>query len=122
MPIQESGEMYLETIYVLSQKKGKVRSIDICEELGCSKPSISRAVSILRNDGYINVDSSGFITLTDKGTAVALKIYERHTIITEFLISLGVEKDVASEDACRIEHVISNASFDAIKNVSKADK
>ena len=122
MPIQESGEMYLETIYVLSQKKGKVRSIDICEELGYSKPSISRAVSILRNDGYINVDSSGFVMLTDKGTAVALKIYERHTIITEFLISLGVEKDVASEDACRIEHVISNASFDAIKNVSKADK
>ena len=115
MPIQESGEMYLETIYVLLQKSGKVRSIDICEQMGYSKPSISRAIGILRDGGYIDVDRSGFITLTDDGKAVALKIYERHTIITRFLVALGVDPDTASEDACKMEHIISDSSFEAIK-------
>lgn len=119
MPIQESGEMYLETIYVLTNKSGRVRSIDICEEMGYSKPSVSRAVGILRKNNYITVDKSGYITLTETGKALAIKIYERHTTITEFLIYLGVEPDVASEDACKMEHVISDSSFKAIKNFSQ---
>ena len=115
MPIQESGEMYLETIYVLTQKSGKVRSIDICEQMGYSKPSISRAIGILRDGGYIEVDKSGYITLTNEGKSVALKIYERHTIIASVLCSLGVDSETAAEDACKIEHVISDTSFEAIK-------
>lgn len=119
MPIQESGEMYLETIYVLTQKSGRVRSIDICEQMGYSKPSISRAIGILRDGGYIEVDKSGYITLTDEGESVALKIYERHTIIASVLCSLGVDEDTAAEDACKIEHVISDASFEAIKRFAQ---
>ena len=119
MSIQESGEMYLETIHVLIKKNGRVRSIDVCEEMGYSKPSVSRAIGILRNDSYIEVDSKGYITLTDEGLALAEKIYERHTIITEFLRSIGVDEATACEDACKMEHIISDASFEAIKRHSQ---
>ncbi|MBQ1225602.1 MAG: metal-dependent transcriptional regulator [Clostridia bacterium] len=115
MHLQESGEMYLEAIHVLSGKLPAVRSIDISEHLGYSKPSVSRAVGLLKNGGYIVVDKDGFITLTADGKEVAEKIYERHTLLTNFLISLGVDEDTASEDACRLEHVISDKSFAAIK-------
>ena len=118
MPIQESGEMYLETIYVLLKKSGTVRSIDICEQMGYSKPSISRAIGILKKGGYITVDRSGFISLTPNGETLAKKIYERHTIITDFLVNLGVERERASEDACKMEHILSDDSFEAIKNFS----
>ena len=114
--MQESGEMYLENILILSRKKQNVRSIDICEHMGYSKPSVSRAVGLLRNGGYILVDHNGYITLTDKGRAIAEKIYERHNLLTEFLVRLGVDEKTAVEDACKIEHNISDASFEAIKN------
>ena len=116
MHIQESGEMYLETIHVLSKKHGAVRAIDIGEYMGYSKPSVSRAMSILKSGGYINVDKSGFITLTDSGLDVANKIYERHTLIAAFLTLIGVSPETVGEDACRIEHHISEESFEAIKN------
>lgn len=115
MRLQESGEMYLETILILSKEKNYVRSIDVCEYMGYSKPSISRAVSILRNNGYLDMDDKGYLTLTERGRAVAEKIYERHRVLTEVLQSVGVDSKSAAEDACRIEHVISDASFDAIK-------
>ena len=121
MPIQESGEMYIETIYVLTQSSDKVRSIDVCERMGYSKPSVSRAIGILKKNGYINVDASGYITLTDSGIAAAEKIYERHTILTQFLESLGVSPETASSDACKMEHIISEESFSAIKK-SVSDK
>ena len=119
MAIQESGEMYIETIYMLTQSSDKVRSIDVCDRIGYSKPSVSRAIGILKKDGYINVDQSGYITLTEKGVSVAEKIYERHTILSQFLESLGVPSDVAASDACKIEHTISDTSFESIKNFSK---
>jgi Mn-dependent DtxR family transcriptional regulator len=122
MPIQESGEMYLETILVLTRKNNFVRSIDICEYMGYSKPSVSRAIGILREAEYITVDKNGHIELTDSGRAVAEKIYERHTIFTRFLTILGVDPDVASEDACKIEHTISDESFDAIKRFVEENK
>lgn len=112
--IQESGEMYLETIYVLS-KKGPVRSTDVAEHMGYSKPSISRAVGLLKSSGYLIMDKEGYLTLTDTGLAIATKIYERHIFLSEFLVKLGVGKDVAAADACKIEHVISEESFEAIK-------
>ena len=115
MGLAESGEMYLETIYVLTRKSTSVRSVDVAESMGYSKPSVSRAIGILKAGEYINVDRSGFITLTDKGIATAEKLYERHTILTNLLISLGVDSDTATEDACKIEHVISEESFEAIK-------
>ena len=115
MPIQESGEMYIETIYVLTQSSDRVRSIDVCERMGYSKPSVSRAIGILKKNGYINVDASGYITLTDSGITAAERIYERHTILTQFLESLGVPHDIASSDACKMEHIISEESFSAIK-------
>ena len=115
MALQESGEMYLETIYVLSKANAHVRSIDISEHMGYSKPSVSRAVSILKQDGYILVDTDGFITLTDTGRAVAEKIFERHTLLSGILIKLGVSPEVAADDACKIEHAISDESFEAIK-------
>lgn len=115
MQLMESGEMYLETIHILLKNKGMVRSLDIAEYMGFSKPSVSRAVGILKNGEYIVVDRYGYITLTDLGKSVAEKIYERHTILTEVLVSLGVSEKSASEDACKIEHVISDESFDAIK-------
>lgn len=115
MRLQESGEMYLEAIQVLSIEKGDVRSIDISEHLGYSKPSVSRAVGLLKNGGYITVDKDGLITLTDAGREVAEKIYERHTLLTKFLTSIGVDEKTASEDACKLEHAISDTSFEAIK-------
>ncbi|MBQ6816662.1 MAG: metal-dependent transcriptional regulator [Clostridia bacterium] len=117
MILQESGEMYLETIYILLKQKGNIRSIDVCEHLGYSKPSVSRAVGLLKNGGYINVDKNGLLTLTPEGLTVANKIYERHTIISDFLVKIGVEQTIADEDACKIEHVISNEAFNAIKNL-----
>ncbi len=115
MNIHESGEMYLETIHVLQKKNGAVRSIDISEHMGYSKPSVSRAVGLLKNGGYICVDKDGYITLTEMGLAVAQKIYERHTVLSRMLIDLGVSEKVATEDACRLEHAISDESFEAIK-------
>lgn len=115
MAIQESGEMYLETIYVLNKKSGGVRSIDISEHMGYSKPSVSRAVGILKDGGYITIDQKGYIDLTEDGKELAMKIYERHTVLTKVLASLGVDEKIASEDACRIEHVISDDTFSAIK-------
>ena len=124
MHIQESGEMYLETILLLSKKSSLVRSIDVCEHMGYSKPSVSRAIGILREAEYITVDKNGHIELTDSGRAIAERIYERHTIFTRFLTILGVDPEVASEDACKIEHTISDESFGAIKRFvdSNGDK
>jgi len=122
MHIQESGEMYLETIHVLHKKNGQVRSIDISEHMGYSKPSVSRAVGLLKNGGYILVDKDGYITLTEAGLAVAQKIYERHTLLTELLVKLGVSKDTAVEDACKIEHAISDESCQAIKDFLDSNK
>ena len=120
MPIQESGEMYIETIYVLTKSNNKVRSIDVCERMGYSKPSVSRAIGILKRDGYITVDSNGYITLTESGIFAAERIYERHTILTQFLESLGVSHETAASDACKMEHTLSDESFFAIKkNVGK---
>ena len=118
MTLQESGQMYLETILILSQS-GAVRSIDVGEYMGYSKPSVSRAVGKLRSDGLIAIDENGFITLTDEGLAVAEKIYERHTILTDFIASLGVSRETASADACKIEHDISDETFEAIKKLGK---
>lgn len=115
MALKESGEMYLETIYVLNKKSDSVRSIDVCEYMGYSKPSVSRAVNLLKNSGFINISKEGFLTLTKNGEETAKKLFERHTIISEFLMSLGVDEETATEDACRIEHVISDESFEAIK-------
>ncbi|MBO5906667.1 MAG: metal-dependent transcriptional regulator [Clostridia bacterium] len=119
MQLQESGEMYLETILILTRKKPNVRSIDVCEHMGFSKPSVSRAISLLRSGGYVNMDSDGFLTLTDVGLEVAEKIYLRHELLTRFLISIGVSTDTASNDACKIEHCISDESFNAIKKYMK---
>lgn len=115
MILQESGEMYLETILVLSQKNALVRAIDVGEEMGFSRPSVSRAVHLLTEGGFIRVDASGGLTLTDAGLEVAKKIYERHTVLSKWLISLGVDEETATEDACKIEHDLSDASFSAIK-------
>lgn len=113
--IQESGEMYLENILVLKNKIGQVRAIDIVHMTGYSKPSISRALGLLKNDGMVTVDQNGYIELTESGHARAMKVYERHRILTRFFESIGVDSDTASEDACKIEHVISDATFDMIK-------
>ena len=117
--IHESAENYLETIYMLKAKKGNVRSIDIVNELEFTKPSVSIAMKNLRENGYITMDSDGLIVLTDKGTEIAEKMYERHTVISSWLIKLGVSEENAVEDACRIEHVISEESFEAIKRYVK---
>ena len=119
MRIQESGEMYLETILRLSQTSGHVRAIDVGEEMGYSKPSVSRAMSILKQGGYIVIEPDGSIVLTDTGREIAEKIYARHTLITNFLISIGVDKETATEDACKMEHGISDASFEAIKKLAE---
>ena len=119
MRIQESGEMYLETILRLSQTSGHVRAIDVGEEMGYSKPSVSRAMSLLKQGEYIVIDKDGAITLTDAGREIAEKIYARHTLITNFLISIGVDKETATEDACKMEHGISDASFEAIKKLAE---
>jgi Mn-dependent DtxR family transcriptional regulator len=115
LKIQESAENYLETILVLKNRKGEVRSIDIANELNFSKPSISNAMKQFREKGYIIVDETGYITLTDSGHEIAKNVYERHLMLTRFLMSLGVSEETAKEDACRIEHVISKESFNRIK-------
>lgn len=115
MTVRESGEMYLEAILVLAKKSGYVRSIDVSEYLGYSKPSVSRAMGILREGGYILMEKDGAITLTDSGKKLAETIYERHTVLSELLIRLGVDEKASTDDACRIEHVISDESFQAIK-------
>ena len=115
MAMQESGEMYLETIYVLSQQSSSVRSIDVAERMGFSKPSVSRAVGLLKKDGMLLMDESGYLKLTEAGTEKAKRIYERHTVLSKLLMNLGVDEETASEDACRIEHYISDTSFEAIK-------
>ena len=119
MALKPSGEMYLETIYVLCKDCSTVRSIDVAEHMRFSKPSVSRAVGLLKKDNYIVVDENGFITLTDAGHALAQKIYERHTLLTKVLTMLGVDEQTASEDACKIEHVISDKSFDTLKEFMK---
>ena len=116
MQLQESGEMYLETILILTRDKTNVRSIDVVEYRGFSKPSVSRAIGLLKNGGYVNVDADGYLSLTDEGREIAEKMYERHKLLSAFLVSLGVPEDIALEDACRIEHHISDESFEAIKN------
>ncbi len=119
MRLQESGEMYLETIYVLSRQNPGVRAIDVGEHMGYSKPSVSRAMSLLRQGGYITVDEGGFITLTEAGREIGEKIYERHTLLSAFLAHIGVDAETAAEDACRIEHAISDTSFEAIKRYAE---
>ena len=113
--LQESGEMYLENIFVLKREIGSVRSIDVVERMGFSKPSVSRAIGILKEGGFVTVDKNGYISLTDVGEELAIKIYERHNTLSALLIALGVSEEVALSDACRIEHHISDESFDAIK-------
>ena len=115
MRLQESGEMYLETIYVLSKTISGVHSIDISEHMGYSKPSVSRAVNLLKSGGYIAIDEDNHITLTETGLEIAEKIYNRHILLTKMLVSLGVDEKTASEDACRMEHTISDESFEAIR-------
>lgn len=115
MALQESGEMYLETIYVLSQEHPNVRAVDIGEELGYSRPFVSRAMHVLKDEGLVKTDDYGFVKLTEAGNVLAKRIYERHTVLTQVLLDLGVEEKIASEDACRLEHYISDETFDAIK-------
>ena len=115
MKIYESAENYLETIYVLHKKQGVVRSIDIATELSVSKPSVSVAMKNLRNNGLIEMDSDGHITLLEQGYQIAAKMYERHTLMTQWLVRLGVDPAIAAEDACKIEHVISESTFEALK-------
>ena len=116
MRIQESGEMYLETIFLLSQKNPRVRSVDVCSEMGYSKPSVSRAVSLLKDGGFITTDKDGYLSLTESGLLIAQKTYERHTLLANFLVALGVDAQTAIEDACRLEHAISDTSFHALKS------
>ena len=115
MHLRESGEMYLETIYILTKKNHDVRSLDVAEYMNFSKPSVSRAVGLLKQGEYITVDQEGYLHLTAMGEEIAAKIYERHMLLTEFLMRLGVDRETASADACKIEHDISDKSFEAIK-------
>ena len=119
MRLQESGEMYLETILILSQKLDHVRSLDVAEHMGFSKPSVSRAVGLLKNAGYILMDATGYLTLTESGRAIAEKIYERHTTLSRFFMAIGVDEKTALEDACKVEHYISDTTFDRIKAFAK---
>ena len=116
MNVHESGEMYLETIYVLSRKSSAVRGIDVGEYMGFSKPSVSRAIGLLKNKGLVMTDEQGFLKLTEEGEAKAKRIYERHTLLTKLFLDLGIDEATATEDACRVEHYISEATFQAIKN------
>ena len=122
MALQESGQMYLETILILTGRNANVRSVDICDYMSFSKPSVSRAVGILKKGGYINVSPDGYITLTDKGESEAKRMYDRHRVLSTFLVSLGVPEDIASADACKIEHHVSDTSFDAIKRHIEKNK
>ena len=116
MRLQESGEMYIETIYVLTKKRAFVRAIDVSEYMGYSKPSVSRAIGLLKNGGFITVNEDGHISLTPSGLDTAEKLYERHTLLSGFLMAMGVDPQTATDDACKIEHVISDTTFEAIKN------
>lgn len=122
MRLQESGEMYLETILILSQKLEHVRSLDVAEHMGFSKPSISRAVGLLKNAGYVLMDPTGYLTLTETGRTIAEKIYERHNTLSKFFMSIGVDEKTALEDACKVEHYISDATFDRIKAFAQEDR
>lgn len=122
MRLHESAEMYLETIYVLSKKGGSVRSIDVAEEMGYSKPSVSRAVGLLKSGGYLTVEGDGSLVLTDEGRAAAQRVFERHTVLSQFLSLIGVNEDIASEDACKMEHVISDETVFAIKKFIEEKK
>lgn len=115
MALLESGEMYLETLYILRQRSDSVRAVDICEYMSYSKPSVSRGLSILKKNGYVTADKGGFLSLTPTGFEIASKIYEKHKVISAILMALGVDEQTATKDACRIEHVISDKSFAAIK-------
>lgn len=115
MHLQESAEMYLETIYLLTRQRSRVRSVDVAEHMGFSKPSVSRAVGLLKQGGYISVDQDGFLSLTADGITVAERIFERHTVLSQLFVRLGVSEAVAAEDACKIEHIISDETFAAIK-------
>ena len=120
MRLHESGEMYLETILLLSKKNAAVRSIDVAEHMGFSKPSVSRAIGLLKNAGYVNVDKNGFLTLTESGAEIAGGIYEKHELLTSFFQKIGISPETAERDACRIEHIISDETFDCIKAHVKA--
>ena len=115
MALHESGQMYLETIFILLQKNQKIRSVDVGACLGYSRPSVSRAIGLLKKSEYIIVDSEGYITMTAKGEKFAKDLYERHTVLANMLMALGIDEETATEDACRIEHVISEKSFAAVK-------
>ncbi len=115
MSLKESGEMYLESIYVLCKSKNSVRSVDVAEHMNYSRASVSRGVGLLRKQGYLEMDADGFITLTAEGAEMAEKIFERHTVITNILIAMGIDAQIAAEDACRIEHVISEETFNGLK-------
>lgn len=120
MALQESGEMYLETILILSKSQPMVRSMDVAAYMNYSKPSISRAIGILKKEGYVNMDPDGALTLTTEGRTIAESIYERHVLLTEFLVYLGVDPKIASEDACKMEHDISPETFEAMKRHAKS--
>ena len=122
MRLQESGEMYLETILILSKRLEHVRSLDVAEHMGFSKPSVSRAVGLLKNAGYLLMAPTGYLTLTESGKAIAEKIYERHTALSRFFISIGVEEATAIEDACKVEHYISDQTFEKIKEFTDTDR
>ena len=119
LSVHKSAEDYLEAILLIKQKRGCVRSIDIVNLLGFSKPSVSRAIKILKDGGFVTVDENGYLSLTEDGQNIAKKIYERHRVLTQFLINIGVTKETAVEDACRVEHYISDETFDALKNYFK---
>ncbi|MBO4560172.1 MAG: metal-dependent transcriptional regulator [Lachnospiraceae bacterium] len=123
MTLQESGEMYIEAIYVLSQSSSTVRAIDVGEYLGYSKPSVSRALGLLKEEGLVKKDNDGYLKLTAAGEILAKRIYERHTVLSRLFMNLGVDEETASEDACRIEHYISDKTFEAIKaHMNKYEK
>ena len=123
MPLQESGEMYLETIYILSQKSPQIRAIDVGEYMGFSKPSVSRAMGLLKDEGLVFTDDHGFVNLTEEGEKIAARIYERHQVLSKLLMDIGVDEKTATEDACRIEHYISETTFNAIKaSIRKSNK
>lgn len=122
MQLQESGEMYLETIHILSQREKGVRAVDVAEYMGFSKPSVSRAVGLLRSGGYLELDANGCLVLTDEGERVAGRTYERHLFLTDFFVAIGVKKETAEKDACKIEHDLSDETFQAMKAYVKKQK
>ena len=120
--LQESGEMYLETIHILSQREKGVRAVDVAEYMGFSKPSVSRAVGLLRSGGYLELDENGYLVLTEEGKRAAGRTYERHLFLTDFFVSIGVDKEIAARDACKIEHDISDETFQAMKRYVKEQR